>query len=64
MKSIKIIFLLLFPVHLFSQINLTTPGSPYIETFGTSSVGSWTNNSTFPGWYLQAGGTFTFVAPT
>jgi len=37
-----------------AQVNITT-GS-YSQNFGTANITSWTNNSTFPGWYMS--GTF------
>lgn len=51
---------------IFSQpANLTTGG--YSQNFGTSNINSWTNNVTFPGWYLTTtnaagnpGGSFDF----
>lgn len=63
MNKVKFL-LLLFPLHVFGQINLTSIGNTYTETFGTGLISSWTNNSTFPGWYLSSDGTFNFVATT
>lgn len=37
-----------------AQVNITT--GTYSQDFGTANMTSWTNNSTFPGWYLS--GTF------
>lgn len=36
-----------------AQVNITT-GS-YTQNFGTANITSWTNNSTFPGWYMNSG---------
>ncbi len=37
-----------------AQVNVTT--GTYSQNFGTANITSWTNNSTFPGWYIS--GTF------
>lgn len=63
MNKAKLLLFLLFPLNFYGQINLTS-GTTYTETFGAGLVSSWTDNSTFPGWYLAAGGTFNFVATT
>lgn len=60
MNKVKIFFFLFFPLFSIGQINLTSIGNTYTETFGTGSINTWTNNSTFPGWYLAAGGTMNF----
>lgn len=38
---------------LYSQVNIST-GS-YYQNFGASNITTWTNNSTFPGWYFGTG---------
>jgi hypothetical protein len=53
MKYFTILALLLFS-KLFSQVNITT-GS-YSQNFGTTNITSWTDNTTFLGWYQT--GTF------
>ncbi len=41
----------------FGQVaELTTGG--YTQSFGSADIGSWTNNSTFPGWYYSANASF------
>ena len=52
-----ILFLFLSSFYL-AQVSITT--SNYSQNFGTSTISSWTNNSTLSGWYLSAGGTFSF----
>ncbi len=37
-----------------AQVNVTT--GTYSQNFGTANITAWTNNSTFPGWYIS--GTF------
>ena len=39
---------------LFSQVSWTGANNPYSQDFGTASVGAWTNNSTFLGWYAES----------
>ena len=57
----KILFLFLFlSKFLLSQVLITT--SNYSQNFGTSTIATWTNNSTFTGWYLgvETGAAYTF----
>lgn len=54
MKHSFISVLLLLTALCQAQVNITT-GS-YDQDFGTANITSWTNNSTFPGWYIS--GTF------
>ncbi|HEY1038101.1 MAG TPA: T9SS type A sorting domain-containing protein [Bacteroidia bacterium] len=35
-----------------AQVSLTT--APYTQNFGTANITSWTDNSTFPGWYMSS----------
>lgn len=54
MKRFAISYLVVLFLKLNGQINIT---SVYNQNFGTSDITSWTNNSTFPGWYIQSTGT-------
>jgi len=54
MKKKYILLLVVFCRVGFSQVNITT--GTYSQNFGTANITSWTNNSTFPGWYIS--GTF------
>ncbi len=55
MKPYRIFFAaFLFPAISQAQVNISS-GS-YFQDFGTATISSWTNNSTFPGWYIS--GTF------
>ncbi len=45
-----LVFLFL-PIFYHSQVVVTT--STYNQNFGTSAIASWTNNSTFLGWYVN-----------
>lgn len=59
--SIKLLFTLItFLVNqfVFTQVSITTAN--YSQNFGTISKASWTDNLTFSGWYLTAGGTFNY----
>jgi hypothetical protein len=56
--GIAFIFGVFFKVLIFSQVSITTTN--YTQNFGTTSRASWTDNSTYPGWYLTAGGTFSY----
>jgi modification target Cys-rich repeat protein len=49
-KSLLISLAILCHHLLFAQATFTS--NVYTQGFGTSPVSSWTNNSTFPGWYL------------
>ncbi|MBI2258094.1 MAG: hypothetical protein HYU67_04245 [Flavobacteriia bacterium] len=49
------VFISIFNFNFFGQISITT--SNYSQNFGTASKATWTDNSTFVGWYLTAGGT-------
>jgi hypothetical protein len=52
MKTFITFISLFFIVHLFfSQVNITS--SNYTQNFGTSAITTWTNNSTFLGWYVN-----------
>lgn len=54
MKTRYPLFLILLSGISNAQVNITT-GS-YSQDFGTANITSWTNNATFPGWYIS--GTF------
>lgn len=54
MKNSFISLLFLLTALCQAQVNITT-GS-YDQDFGTANITSWTNNSTYPGWYIS--GTF------
>jgi len=56
MKTIHSFIILLNAFFSFTQVSITT--SNYSQNFGTTTRASWTDNSTFSGWYLSAGGTF------
>ena len=56
MKHLLFVFLLVTANKIFTQVNVTS-GS-YSQNFGTSNITSWTNNSTFPGWYMSSAGSF------
>jgi hypothetical protein len=58
MKNLLILVLGFLPVAVFSQVSITTAN--YSQNFGTASIPAWTDNSTIPGWYLAAGGTFNY----
>ncbi len=45
--------LLAISINSFSQVSITS--SPYTQNFGTSNICTFTNNVTFPGWYLGSG---------
>lgn len=49
-SKIAIIYLFIVQFH-FSQVSITT--SNYSQNFGTSAIATWTNNSTFAGWYIN-----------
>jgi len=53
MKStiIFVIFFLVFSSSHLSQVTITTTN--YSQNFGTTNVPSWTNNSTYLGWYVN-----------
>lgn len=51
-KSCLFYSFLLSAAQLIAQVNIVS-GS-YSQNFGTSNITSWTNNSTFPGWYISA----------
>lgn len=53
MKKFALFLLLNLSQVYFSQVNITT-GS-YVQNFGTANITSWTNNSTFTGWYIGSG---------
>ena len=48
MKYLSLFILLIFG-KLFAQVNITSTN--YSQNFGTSNITSWTDNTTFPGWY-------------
>jgi len=50
MKKI-LLFLLLLPIFTFSQVSINSIPFTYNQDFGTSDISSWTNNSTYLGWY-------------
>lgn len=48
----------------FSQVSITSLGTPYTQSFDTlpaSGSGTWTNNSTIPGWFHARTGTGTTI---
>lgn len=51
LSNILLIVFLFFTTLYLSQVSITT--SNYSQNFGTSAIASWTNNSTFPGWYVN-----------
>lgn len=53
MKRYIVIILIALAKIMSSQVSITA-GS-YFQNFGTANISSWTNNSTFPGWYIGAG---------
>ena len=53
MKTRVLLVLVVVSTYCISQVSITTGG--YFQNFGTSNITSWTNNSTFPGWYIGAG---------
>ncbi len=53
MKTRVLLVLVVVSTYCFSQVSITTGG--YFQNFGTSNITSWTNNSTFLGWYIGAG---------
>lgn len=53
-KIFKTILGLLFAQHAISQAQFSGTGV-FTQSFGTSVVNSWTNNSTFKGWYMSTG---------
>jgi hypothetical protein len=56
-RRIGIVYLFIAQFY-FSQVSITTAN--YSQNFGTAARTSWTDNSTFSGWYLKAGGTFSY----
>lgn len=54
MKTVVLILFLIFQLALRAQISVSS-GS-YFQDFGTIDITSWTNNVTYPGWYMA--GTF------
>ncbi len=56
MKKLTLLFLSVVSKLCIAQVSITT-GS-YFQDFGTTNITSWTNNSTFPGWYISSGGSF------
>ena len=66
MRKVNLYFILsvLIFTKSFAQILVTSPTFAYTETFGNTSVVSWTDNTAAPngftGWYLAAGGTFNY----
>lgn len=56
----KIVIVLSFFFHLSSFTQVSIISSNYSQNFGTTTKASWTDNSTFAGWYLTAGGTFSY----
>lgn len=56
MKALLVVLIFLNGIHLFAQVSITSTN--YSQNFGTSPKASWTDNSTFSGWYLSAGGTY------
>lgn len=48
-RSLLLLFLVLLGIGSYAQVNITT-GS-YFQNFGTTDITSWTDNSTYPGWY-------------
>jgi hypothetical protein len=56
MKTLLFGLIFLNGIHFFAQVSIIS--SNYSQNFGTTTKASWTDNSTFPGWYLSAGGTF------
>ncbi len=58
MKKILLLVLGIIPVAVFTQVSITTAN--YSQNFGSATIPAWTNNSTIPGWYLTAGGTFNY----
>lgn len=39
---------------IFAQVPWTGANNPYTQNFGAASVATWTNNSTFLGWYAES----------
>jgi len=54
MKTRYLLILALLHSVCQAQVNVTT--GTYSQDFGSANITSWTNNSTFPGWYIS--GTF------
>lgn len=54
MKTVVLILFLIFQLALRAQVSVSS-GS-YFQDFGTIDITSWTNNVTYPGWYMA--GTF------
>lgn len=53
MKKITLFALLIAMKICSSQVSITT--DTYFQNFGTTNITSWTNNSTFQGWYIGTG---------
>lgn len=53
--SFTFLFLALVPLNLSAQVSVNAVPSTYTQDFGTSPINSWTNNSTFLGWYNNVG---------
>lgn len=69
MKNILLFFVLILPNYLYSQISINTNPFTYTQNFGTTDITSWTNNSTYTGWYATDIGStlhnnITSAAPT
>ncbi len=59
MRTSFLLFLTIFlNLNFYSQVTITSAN--YSQNFGTTTRPTWTDNSTFPGWYLTAGGTFSY----
>lgn len=56
MKTLHFYLFFLNGIFSFAQVSITSTN--YSQNFGTSTKASWTDNSTYTGWYLTAGGTF------
>lgn len=65
MKKFILLFFILVSMSAFSQVAVS--GGSYFQNFGTANITSWTNNTTFPGWYsthsLQSHIDITTAAP-
>lgn len=60
LTNLLLILFLFLTSFCLSQVLITT--SNYSQDFGTSTISLWTDNSTYTGWYLTAGGTFSYYS--
>lgn len=54
LRIFMLLFILFMSIISFAQVPWTGANNPYTQNFGAASIATWTNNSTFLGWYAES----------